>query len=314
MKFTCKELGQLIADLSRALAANQQEILPSFSNEKKVEDAAQLLWQSLITEDDARRPAASGLGPAALRSTVLRASVLTGSSQRAADVAGAVAALSQEREELAVNFRCELCPERLYPVKRYYRPGRLPLLLLIYNGPYALSQVKNDLSRKYIFGGERQDQIFNRILAHFHLKQEDLHYQELPACHFNAARTLWHDWRRRAQNCLQHAEQTIRSQAIEKILLCGATAIFLLGKEEAAKYVQKARPLSLKIGEKSYPAAVMRSPDAFLALETRRQRLQHSADQKSYQKALEEEKRVKAELIDLLENFLGGYSRQKEAS
>lgn len=308
MKPAYSELGSLVAALSQALAAEPHQLLPCFSHESPPEEL-QLLWQPPLPY--------AGAGSASLRQIPnapgqsAPAPPALGHDAPGRDVRSALL----ERKGAAANFRCELCPERLYAVDRYYRKGRRPLLLLVYNGPYGRSRIRKELSRHYRLGGAEQDRIFGRILACLGLQLDDLHWQELPACHFNANRSLWDDWHRRAQNCLLHVRNSIEENGIERVILCGATALFLLGEQEAISSVERGRPFELKIEAKSWPAIAIRSPEALLALETRRQqlqrkRLEQTAEQtpeQALKQALDQERRIKQGVLRSLQQFLGDY-------
>ena len=113
------------------------------------------------------------------------------------------------KRELPPNFRCESCAIRLYPVKKFFHAGKLPVLLLHYNGLLSKSHhqtLPRDRSANFVFGNKPEDELFTRILEKLKFKWDDFNYQEYPACHFDVGTSSEEDWQERAQNCLEHVE------------------------------------------------------------------------------------------------------------
>ena len=203
--------------------------------------------------------------------------------------------------ELPANFRCSLCADRMYPVRRYNRPGRRPILVLYHSGSYGRGPARLDRSRDHIFGSPEEDDLFARMLGAVGLSLEDLHYQEYPACHFNAVRSTGDDWRDRGDHCLGHVHETVARSEIQLMILTGPAAVILLGEERALELSIDCGKAWIPVGDREVPALVMRSPAALIALENKRKKLKtRGGDEAAVKEALDEEKRVKNQVVAAL--------------
>ena len=203
------------------------------------------------------------------------------------------------KRELTVNARCTMCSHRMYPVKRHLLPGRIPVLVLHYNGSVFENEAKRDRSDRFVFGDASADALFGRMFAKAGWSFEDFHYQEFPACHFNAARSLPQDWNERGKNCLSIVSGTVKAHGIRLLALTGAAAILLLGDEMARKMAVSGEISTMDLLEgSSLPFLVLRSPAALLALEKRRTALK--GDREKYARVLAEEKAVKLAILETL--------------
>ncbi len=209
------------------------------------------------------------------------------------------------RREPTVNARCSLCPDRMYPVRRYRRNGKRPILMLYFNGAFG-SRQKPDRSDKLLFATAEEDGLFARMLQAAGLALDDLYYQEYPACHFNDSRSLPEEWTARATHCLGHVNETIRQFDIRVLLLTGPAAIFLLSEEKAREHAENGLPLSLPLADRQVQTLVLRSPAALLALEQKREKLKAAGPEKEaeYQKTVQEEKRIKSAILASLKKTL----------
>ncbi len=208
--------------------------------------------------------------------------------------------------DLAPNFHCTLCESRLYPVRNFFRSGRLPLLVLHYNGIFSVSVKKalptpRDRSKDYIFNTQAEDQLFGRMLGKLGLSLEDLYYQEYPACHFNASRSTPEDWQEWLQNCTQHVGNTIKKYQIRKIILCGNAAPALLGQKEAQQAAKTCRIFPLRLGKHCLDCVVLRSPAALLALEKQRKQAKDSQERNTI---LDQEKAIKSNILKALKEHV----------
>ncbi len=216
--------------------------------------------------------------------------------------------------ELPANFRCTLCPDRMYPVRRYNRSGRKPVLVLYHGGSFGKGPARLDRSRDFIFGSAEEDDLFERMLGavdsgETKLVLEDLHYQEYPACHFNAVRSTPDDWRDRGAHCLTHVHDTVEREGIRLLILTGPAAVILLGPERARELSESCERIGVNTGSREIPALVMRSPAALLALEAKRKRLQRAdADDARYRETAEQEKSIKRQMLTALQAALAGVS------
>lgn len=206
------------------------------------------------------------------------------------------------------NTACTLCPDRTYPLRRFSREGRLPVLVLHYNGPFRPTDSIRDRSADMLFGSEEEERLYERMLGALELKKDDFHYLQYPGCVFNAERSLPEDWNRRCGHCVTHVNRAVAENEIRLLLLFGLSAVFLLSEDRARSLAQsgEVQPIPLDAGE--VPALVLRSPAAVLALEHRRAALaQKGKETEDYRRALEEEKRVKQSMLDTLRSARGRF-------
>lgn len=223
--------------------------------------------------------------------------------------ASGVPAAGPAAGELAANFRCALCPDRMYPVRKFNREGRRPILVLYHSGSYGRGPARLDRSRETIFGSPEEDDLFRRMLGAVDLQLEELHYQEYPACHFNAVRSTAGDWKDRGDHCLSHVQDTIARSGIELLILTGPAAVILLGEERArALSADCGRAMiASAAGDREIPALVMRSPAALIALESKRKRLKAGGgDEAALAAAIEEEKQIKKQVVAALKAAVPG--------
>lgn len=207
---------------------------------------------------------------------------------------------------LKANQRCTLCDDRLYPVKRYRLEGRMPLLILHYNGPFGKNNIPGDYSDKFIFGSRGEDELAARMFEAAGFSPQDPFYQQYPACHFNSDRSLPEDWNRRCENCLKHVVDTVKESGVRALLVTGASAIFLLGEEKARELARSGEILTPEQSGIGLPVASIRSPAALLALEHSRRVLQQNRDGSRAAKLnaiIAEEKRIKSGILATLKRM-----------
>ena len=203
-------------------------------------------------------------------------------------------------ENAEPNAVCTLCSGRLYPVKVYRREGRLPVLFLLYNGSFGSVKRRTDRSRTYVFGSAEEDDLFSRMTARAGFRADDFFFQEFTACHFNPERSSPGDWEDRASNCRRHLLDTVKANNIKYLVAAGPAAILLLGEENARSLSQTSGEMEADLGEIKLPCAVIRSPQALLSIEARRQKLKEG---EKYTELLEEEKKIKRSILDTLEKI-----------
>ena len=202
---------------------------------------------------------------------------------------------------LTANAACTLCADRTFPLRRFRRPGRLPVLVLHYSGPFRPGDSLRDRSAELLFGTPEEDGLYDRMLQALELTRDDFHYLQYPGCVFNPERSLPEDWNRRCGNCLKHLNETVSTNGIRLLLLFGMSAVFLLSEEKARAMALTAETLPVPLDAGELPALVLRSPAAVRALEKKRAGLvSKGRDDPDYQKAMEEEKRVKQSMLDAL--------------
>ena len=176
-----------------------------------------------------------------------------------------------------------------------------------------------DCSENFVFGSQAEDELFSRILKKLGLQWDDLHYQEYPACHFDAATSAEEDWKKRAENCLEHVASRVKEAKIKKIILCGNAAVAFLGLKEAENKAQSMsifpfpllRSGSGSAKKEQIDCIVLRSPAALLGLERARKR---KSDAKERAQLLVKEKEIKSKILSslelLLSSFLTAYSQK----
>lgn len=209
-----------------------------------------------------------------------------------------------ERTGLPANFRCTLCSDRMYPVKRYYRSGRLPVLVLLHNGLLAPGPARLDRSEQFVFGSRAEDELFERMVSAVGKTPGDFHFQEYTACHFNADRSLPEDWNERGRNCLTHLNDTIVRENIRLLLVTGPAAVLLLGEEKAHAMATGGEGIHLPLGDGEIPAMAIRSPAALLALENKRRRAGEQGNESAYKQIVRQEKDIKKSIVSALRQAL----------
>ena len=291
MKATCQDIGQLASEFALALRLEYRPLgdslpmplsLPS-KGEPAIDalNSIELLTHNIETKTQKE-------APEPLFNTSPSLSPITA------------------RRELPANFRCEACSARLYPVKKFFYAGKLPVLLLHHNGlinKAPRQALPRDRSANFVFGSQAEDELFARILSKLDLQWADFNYQEYPACHFDASTSSEENWKKRAENCLEHVENSIQSAKIKKIILCGNAALALLGLAEAQSKAQSMEifPFPLMKKETKIDCVVLRSPSALLSLEKRRKA---SSDTEKRAKLLAEEKEIKSKILASLQSLL----------
>ena len=199
------------------------------------------------------------------------------------------------------NLNCHRCENRIYPVRRYQRQGKKPILFVYYNGSIQSTLVPIDKSDKYIFGGKAEDTLFARLLAKLNSKIEDFHYQEFIACHFNPERSSTEDWSFRSQSCLSFLDENIQKNKIQKLVLLGNASILLLGKKQAQEKEENGKSFLLEQLGSPIECIVIRSPSALRALEKKREQNQ---DIEYLAEIMEKEKQIKLKILNNIKNFL----------
>ena len=208
-------------------------------------------------------------------------------------------------DTLPANFRCNLCPDRMVPVRRFFRGGSRSLLVLHHSGRLEASgQPPRDRSMQFVFGSAAEDGLFERMLEAAGLQMADVHFQEYPACLFNADRSLPEEWNARGKHCLSHVHDTIIREKIRLVLATGAAAILLLGEDRARELSTTGEAIELPLGpgQAALPLLVLRSPAALLALESRRVRMEQAGQDS--REARSAEKEVKAATLRSLKGAL----------
>ena len=193
----------------------------------------------------------------------------------------------------------------MYPVRKYRRTGKKPILLLYYNGAFGTRQ-RPDRSDKLHFATKEEDDLFGRMLTAAGLSMDEIYFQEYPACHFNDSRSLPEEWNDRAGHCLGHVNDTIKEFDIRAVLLTGPAAIFLLSEEKAREHALSGEPLPLPLADRELPALVLRSPAALLALEAKREKLKAAGPEREadYKQTVQEEKQIKKAILQSLKRTL----------
>lgn len=196
------------------------------------------------------------------------------------------------------NFSCKLCPDRLSAVRHFIIRGRKKILVLHYTGETVSgkgSYVKT--SPLKIFRTSEAEDVFDRMIQKvFGFTMKEFYFQEFPGCLFSQDRSGEEDWKRRTQNCKVQVQETIQEEGIQGIILLGAAATLLFGKEEALK--QMGKTLEFQPGT---PMVVLRSPEAILAAEQKRKSTK--SDSSEFQEAKKKEIEVKESILSQLGIF-----------
>lgn len=209
-----------------------------------------------------------------------------------------------ESMHLAANQKCTLCKDRIYATRRFYIRGRKPILVIHFEGPFARNADARDRSEKLHFATEQEDDLFQRMIERLGFSMQDLHFQQLPACHFVAETSTADDWNERTLNCLTHLEDTIKRENIKLALITGPAAILLFGEEGAKQFSESGELIPMPVNTVQVGATVLRSPAAILSLEARTKKAQSSGDQEAYKKARDQEIQVKKQILANLEKAL----------
>lgn len=248
---------------------------------------------TVALEDLKQNPATQILidGPPALIYTpdlTPRTAVVTDAVQ--AQVEKPAAPVIQIRKDLPANMSCQLCPDRIYAVRRYLIRGNLPALVLRYNYPIdERATALPDRSDRSRFPTPEEEELFSRMLGAADLTIEDPYYQEFPACHFDP-RSLPEEWNRRTENCLKHLRETVERENIRFLLVTGAAAVLLFG-DRAKALAESSKIVDFPVTESlTLPCLVVRSPAALIAMERQRlkaeQALERFSDQAQLYQAL----------------------------
>ncbi len=198
--------------------------------------------------------------------------------------------LTKEKERLE-NQNCLLCKNKLFAVQKYFKkPEEDPkkIMVLHYNGSLDPNKISKDVSAKYFFSSQEEDDLFNKMLSKVNLNLKHLYFMEFVACYFPSNSTQ-EDWIERVKNCFVFLKKNIYENTIEKLIITGNSALLFFG-EEAKYYANQSSILDLAIEDKKISALVIRSPLAILTLEKKR---------KEYEEKL---KKFKEEYKYFLEN------------
>jgi hypothetical protein len=200
------------------------------------------------------------------------------------------------RENLPANYLCSLCENRMYPVRKYRKNGKLPILVLHYNGQPGSSVVRPDRSDRHIFGSEEEDDLFFRMCRAAGFEPDDFFFQEFPACHFGSQSGSESEWNLRMKNCLMHVKNTIEANRIRLLIFMGPSALLFFGKAEALRKSTSMEISEANIDGLPIPSLVLRSPAALLSMEKRRA----VADEESRKRLTGEESAIKKAILESL--------------
>lgn len=289
-------LGALVLDLAGALGREGRGLVDHLEQET-VSDKVHIMYRppssQLGTKKTTDRP---GSGSRGLANTDLSATESPDESQ--------TARLQTPARALPANFRCNICSDRMYPVRRFMREGRLPVLVAHHTGNFKPGPVRRDQSDRFILGSMAEDDLFRRMLQAVKIKLEDFYYQEYLACHFDPERSVPADWNERGRNCLNHINDSIRRSGIRLLILTGPAAVLLLGEDKAHELAGSGEMQVMPFEAGELPALVVRSPAALLALESRRKKLKDSGNKPEYDTILAREKKIKQRILVTLRTAL----------
>ncbi|MCE9500777.1 MAG: hypothetical protein K8R21_09785 [Leptospira sp.] len=201
------------------------------------------------------------------------------------------------------NFICKLCPERISGIRTFIRRGRKPVLVLHYTGEHRKNHKpfskKNNLQ---IFRTKEAEDLFGRMIEKsFGFSHLEFFYQEYPGCIFNPDKSEDTDWSRRTENCKSQINETVTPEDIKAIIMLGNSAILTFGIDEAKKMTGKLN--YFEINGKQIPMIVLRSPEAVLQLEAKRQKFEKNPDSTEYKTAKSEESELKKTILAELQIF-----------
>lgn len=202
--------------------------------------------------------------------------------------------------DLPANQKCTLCADRIYATRRFFVRGKRPILVVHFEGPFGNSVEARDRSQKLLFSSREEDELFGRMVGRMGMELSDLHFQQLPACHFVAETSTAEDWNERTLNCLTHLEDTIARENIKLALITGPAAVLLFGEEGAKHFAQTGEIIDMPVNATRVAALVVRSPAALLSLEHRTKMARNSGEE-TYQKARQQEMMVKKQIVASLE-------------
>lgn len=210
--------------------------------------------------------------------------------------------------DLEKNSACRLCLGKLAPIRSFRHIGSVPVLVLHYTGEFRKKQkpfYKTD--RNAVFRTEESENLMDRLVKKvFGFPMKNFYYQEIPACTFNADSSSDADWSERIRNCMIHAEETIKTHNIRAVIITGAAAVLMLGKEKAGAETGKIS--KYRFGNTETEGIVLRSPEGMLALEAKRKGLEKNKNSEEYKKAREEENRVKEDTVKYMTEFKQRFS------
>ena len=293
-------LAELAGDLAKLIQRDECNLLPLLTGEVEP-SSIELIWRAKDVSSRVFKD---------LQKDSQKNSVYSDSKESIAQ---------QEKTPVADNFSCTLCPSRLFSIQNFRRKGTIPVIFLYYTGFVKGKFVRKDQSREYIFGGSKQDDLFARFLNKLGLSLDSFYYQEYPACYFNPIRNTMDDWERYIHNCSQHVGKTIQDHNIQKAIICGNSAILSLGTDNAQRLAKSAKSFPCDFGSITLETLVLRSPDAILAMEAKREEAKREekslplsgnpedTTKQSYQNFLQEEQDVKSLMLTSLKDFLSEF-------
>lgn len=195
------------------------------------------------------------------------------------------------------NITCQLCPERISGIRSFLHRGRKPILVLHYTGRISAKQpVHVKRSPGQIFSSQEAMDLFDRMIQKvFGFSALEFYFQEFPGCNFKPDSPQgWKQW---TQNCESQVHSTIEEFGIQAILILGSSASLIWGREEA----------SGKLGEIfsfcGVHASVVRSPEAILALETKRKQAVRDGNPSETERWKSEEIQVKNSVLNEISGF-----------
>ncbi|AXR61529.1 hypothetical protein [Leptospira mayottensis] len=266
------ELGRILGDLRFLIQKKQVPIL-QFSGEQPPE-TTELIWK----ED-----------------TWLPSSQSHDLELEATGIQVRRAARTVER-----NFVCKLCSERISAVRNFIIKGRKPILVLHYTGEIVPGKPAfSKTSPDQIFRTKEAEELFGRMIQkQFGFSYREFYYQEYPACIFAHSKSNAGDWKIRTEKCEVQVKETIDSEKIKGIILLGTSAIAVYGKEKALEMM--GRTLDFLPG---VPMIVLRSPEAIVAIETKRKNFRGAKDSFEFETIKKEEISVKESILSQLSLF-----------
>lgn len=201
------------------------------------------------------------------------------------------------KRSLAVNEKCDLCKDRLFAARNFYRPGKKDILVLYYNAIPG-KEISVFDKPESIFAPEEQ-LLFDRMLSAASIQNEDLHFQQLPGCFFHSGSSTADDWNDRTLNCLNHVKETIKKHSITKVIAVGSAAILLYGEQHAKEMAEQSQWTRFVFEDIDLPCLILRSPASLLVLEQRRK----SADEQNKHKLKQKEIQIKKSILDSLKKL-----------
>jgi hypothetical protein len=201
------------------------------------------------------------------------------------------------------NFACKLCSQKMAGVPNYKREGQLPILVLHYTGEIRKGQPQFVRKGKtLIFRTTEIEDLFARMIQKsMGFDYKSMYFQEFPACTFNHNHSTDIEWKNRMDNCTMFVKETIEEHKIQAVIMIGAAAVLFYGKEEAKKMADQLLDFNF-LGTK-IKGIVLRSPDAILALETKKKSLADDKESADYKKVVEEEKNIKIQIVEQLQKL-----------